>query len=232
VSVAITFVNQSGLISDAEIERIARACNTQLQNDVARAWGISNPLTVTARPDPRAYQFTFVDEIPEAPGALAYHYVDANTGMPAGKLGVKVTLDAGVTVSSTASHETVELQCDIFCASWSYSDRLACLVATEACDPVQSQSYHIDVDGTLVEVSNFVTPYYFTDDSLGHPLDHLKSLTQTFAIATGGYQMQVKAGTVQNVYAEGFNPALRQAKEAGRGRTFWRHVTIALVMQP
>jgi hypothetical protein len=230
-TVRITLVNQSELVSDAEVETIARACNSQLQNEVGAAWEIRNPLTVASGADPSAYQFSFVDEVPEAPGALAYHYVDEKTGMPAGKIGVKVTQNAGVSLSSTTSHETVELQCDIFCASWSYSDRLECLVATEACDPVQSQSYHIDVEGTPVEMSNFVTPYYFTDDALGHPLDHLRLLNQTFEIGHGGYQMQVKAGAVQNVFAEGFNPELRRAKEAGRGRTFWRHVTMALVMK-
>lgn len=230
-TVRITLVNQSQLVSDGEIETIARACNSQLQNEVGAAWEIRNPLTVSAGPDASAYQFSFVDEINEAPGALAYHYVDDQTGKPAGKIGVKVTQNAGVSLSSTTSHETVELQCDIYCASWSYSDRLQCLVATEACDPVQSQSYHINVRGTPVEVSDFVTPYYFTDDALGHPLDHLGVLQQTFGIAPGGYQMQAKAGAVQNVFAEDFNPELRRAKEASQGRAFWRHVTMALVMQ-
>jgi hypothetical protein len=51
--------------------------------------------------------------IPEAPGALAYHFVQPD-GVPAGKIGVETTLNAGETVASATSHEAVELQCDIF----------------------------------------------------------------------------------------------------------------------
>lgn len=227
----ITLINQSTAITDAEIETIAEACNQQLQNEVATEWGISKPLEVTTKPDPSAYPFFFVDEIPEAPGALAYHFVQ-DSGVPAGKIGVKVTQQAGDSVSSATSHETVELQCDIFCGSWSYSNRLQCLVATEACDPVQSQTYSIKAGGSATEVSNFVTPYYFTDNALGNAVDHLGKLTQTFDIAHAGYQIQMKAGKVRNVFGAGVSPALKTAKEASHGRTFWRHVTMALAMRP
>jgi hypothetical protein len=226
----IALINQSTLISDADIETIAQACNSQLQNEVAAAWEIADPLTVTAGPNDKAYQFFFVDTIPEAPGALAYHDVDAS-GNPFGKIGVQVTQQAGEQVSSATSHEAVELQCDIFCASWSFSNRLKCLVATEACDPVQNQTYNISVSGAPVAVSNFVTPAYFTDNALGQPLDHLGNLTQTFEIASGGYQIQMKAGATHNVFGHAFSDKLRKAKEESHGRTFWRHVTMALVME-
>jgi hypothetical protein len=227
----ITLVNQSTVISDAEVETIAEACNRQLQKDVAAAWGISTPLTVTTKPDSSSYPFFFVDEIPEAPGALAYHYVQ-DSGVPAGKIGVKVTQQAGDSVSSATSHEAVELQCDIFCGSWSYSNRLRCLVATEACDPVQSQSYTIAVGGSAIEVSNFVTPYYFADNALGNPVDQLGKLKGPFEIAHGGYQIQMKGGAVHNVFGAEVSPALKAAKEVSHGRTFWRHVTMALALQP
>ena len=51
-----------------------------------------------------------------------------------------------------------------------------------------------------IEVSNFVTPYYFTEDPLGQPLDHLGKLSQTFGIAKGGYQIRMKGGKVTNVF--------------------------------
>jgi len=145
---------------------------------------------------------------------------------------VSTTLAAHESVSSATSHEAVELQCDIFCASWSYSNRLHCLVATEACDPVQSDTYTIPTGGGAVEVSNFVTPYYFTEDALGAPLDHLGTVKETFGIAKGGYQIRMKGGAVTNVFGEGFSDDVRAGKEAGHGRTFWRHVTMALAMAP
>jgi hypothetical protein len=226
----IVLINQSTVLTDAEVHQIAAACDHQLRNEVAKAWNIRDPLRVTTANDPQAYPFFLVDTIPEEAGALAYHYVQDN-GIPAGKIGVKTTQDAGESVSSATSHEAVELQCDIFCASWSYSDRLRCLVATEACDPVQNDTYTVKVAGaTLVEVSNFVTPSYFTEDAQGRPLDHLGSLKETFSIAKGGYQIRMKGGKVTNVFGDSFSPTVRAGKEASRGRTFWRHVTMALAM--
>jgi hypothetical protein len=228
----IVLINQSSHISDAEVGRIAEACDRQLAHDVGPAWNIAKPLNITVATAPvaSAYPFFLVDAIPEAPGALAYHFVQPD-GVPAGKIGVETTLQAGETVAGATSHEAVELQCDVFCASWSYSKRLACLVATEACDPVQADSYTITVgDGTAVPVSNFVTPAYFTDDPLGQPLDHLGNLHQTYGIARGGYQIRMKAGKVSNVYGEDFPDALRIAKERSQGRTFWRNVTMAIAL--
>lgn len=226
---SIILVNQSSALDDTEVKKIARACNHQLHYEVARAWSIRNPLKVLFGAEVGAgdYPFYLVDDIPEAPGALAYHFVQ-DDGIPAGKIGVKTTQAAGELVSSATSHETVELQCDIYCASWSYSSRLRCLVATEACDPVQSNTY-ASIGG--VEVSNFVTPHYFTDDALGNPLDYLGSLTETFGIASGGYQIQMRAGQAKNVFGDEFPEAVRVGKEASQGRTFWRNVTMALAMQ-
>ena len=227
---AIALINQSSSITDEQVKNIADACNAQLHDHVAPAWDIKSPQEVRTGLESSSYPFFFVDTIPEAPGALAYHFVQDN-GIPAGKIGVETTLKAGESVESATSHEAVELQCDIFCAAWSYSDRLQCLVATEACDPVQADTYEIEVaDRTKVEVSNFVTPYYFTEDPLGQPLDHLGNLKQTFDISPGGYQIQMKAGKVSNVYGANFSSALRAGKEASRGRTFWRNVTMAIAM--
>jgi hypothetical protein len=228
---SIILVNQSTAITDAEVRHIAAACDDQLRHEVATAWGIKHPLLVTVKADPLGYPFFLVDTIPEAPGALAYHFVQDN-GIPAGKIAVSTTLAAHESVSSATSHEAVELQCDIFCASWSYSNRLHCLVATEACDPVQSDTYTIPTAGGAIEVSNFVTPYYFTEDALGEPLDHLGTVKETFGIAKGGYQIRMQGGAVSNVFGEGFSDEVRAGKEASHGRTFWRHVTMALAMTP
>ncbi len=226
----IVLINQSAKISDKDVKNIAEACDLQLRNDVAPAWDISRPLTVTTTPDLSSYPFYLVDTIPEAPGALAYHFVQPD-GVPAGKIGVQTTLQAGDTVAGATSHEAVELQCDIFCASWSFITRLHCLVATEACDPVQGDSYTIKVaDGSAIPVSNFVTPYYFTDNPLKEPLDHLGKLQETFAISPGGYQIRMRGGKVTNVYGDEVSAALRKGKEASHGRTFWRHVTMALAL--
>jgi hypothetical protein len=227
--VGIVLINQSSAISDDEVRQTAEACDTQLREHVAPAWNFAEPLSVAFATEVAAdsFPFLFVDDIPEAPGALAYHYVEDN-GMPAGKIGVNTTLQANESVSAAASHEAVELQCDIFCAAWSFSSEHRCLVATEACDPVQSYSYQIgDVD-----VSDFVTPYYFTDNALGHELDYLGMISKPFEIAPGGYQIRLKAGRVYNRYGDQFSDALRAAKDASHTRTYWRQITVAIALQP
>lgn len=98
---------------------------------------------------------------------------------------------------------------------------------------MQNGTYGIEVaDGTRVEVSNFVTPYYFTEDSLGNKLDHLGVLNRPFAIAPGGYQIQMKAGKVDSVFGAAVSAELRAAKAASQTRTFWRHVTMAIALLP
>lgn len=227
---AIALVNQSTQVTDSEVADIAEACNLQLQNEVAKAWQIASPLAVTVTPSEGDYIFYFVDEIPEAPGALAYHDVDKN-GVPFGRLGVETTLKAGESVSGAASHEAVELQCDIYCASWSFSNGLNCLVATEACDPVQSETYKVHVaSGADVEVSNFVTPLYFTPVESGS-FDHLGSLKHPFEISSGGYQIRMKAGRVHNVFGDRVSEELKQAKRESHGRTYWRQISAALALE-
>jgi len=227
---AIAFVNQSTGVTDQEVADYAEACNTQLQNEVAKAWQIADPLAVTVTPSKGDYLFYFVDEIPEAPGALAYHDVDAN-GVPYGKIGVKTTQQAGESVSSAASHEAVELQCDIYCASWSFSNGLKSLVATEACDPVQSETYKVHVSsGADVEVSNFVTPLYFTPVASG-TFDHLGSLSSPFEISHGGYQIRMKGGAVKNVFGDKVSAEYKQAKDLSHGRTYWRQIEILLAQE-
>ena len=230
----ILLINNSKSMTDKDVLQIAEACDLQLKNDVGPSWNIDVPqsVTVATKPDNSSYPFFFVDNIPEAPGALAYHYVQDN-GIPAGKIGVETTQKVGESVASATSHEAVELQCDIFCASWSFSDRLRCLVATEACDPVQNDTYEIEVsDGAKIEVSNFVTPYYFTEDPLGNKLDHLAKLKRTFDILPGGYQIQMKAGRIHNVFGDGVSKDFREAKEKSHGRTYWRAISMAVAMMP
>jgi len=230
-AMGIQVINQSGQLDATETRRIAQACHIQLQRDVAKAWDIASPLSVGVANRPGWYRCYFVDKIPEAPGALAYHDID-DDGTPYMKVGVTETLSNGDTISSATSHETVELQCDIFCQEWSYSSGLQHLVATEACDPVQSQSYRIRVgDGTFVPVSNFVTPYYFVDADRGKPLDYLRTLVEPFSIAEGGYRIDMRAGAVKNTFAKGYPRKKKQQIADGHGRTFWRHVTMALAMR-
>jgi hypothetical protein len=228
VASGIQVVTRTAKVSEAEARRIAEACHIQLRDHVAPAWNIDRPLSVSVDAHRQTWPCYLVSSIPEAPGALAYHDVDGN-GKPYIKVGVTDTLANGDSVSSATSHEMVELQCDIWCQQWCYSSRLQALVATEACDPVQAQTYEIEVTGGhRVEVSNFVTPGYFVDSAGSTGLDHLGKVKRPFAITAGGYRIDHKGGRVTEVYGRRFPPAKVAQMRAGQGRTFWRHVTMAL----
>jgi hypothetical protein len=228
-ALGIQVVSETASVTAQEAAQVAEACDIQLRDHVAPAWNIDAPLTVSTEPGEGLYLCHLVDSIPEAPGALAYHDVDAH-GTPYIKVGVNEVNKAGDTISSVTSHEAVEMQCDIWCQEWSFSGSLKKLVATEACDPVQDQSYDVTLaDGTKVPVSNFVTPAYFVDSGAAGTLDYLGQLKKPFSISTGGYRIDMKAGAVSNTFGEEY-PEVRKAQLAvGHGRTFWRHVTMALV---
>ena len=215
----IQLSTQTALCPEADLTNIAVALTAQLR-DVARAWRV-DPLTVSTHSHPSWYPFTIVDDIPEAPGALAYHDIDP-TGKPYGRIGAKGCIHSGISISSAISHEAVELLGDTYCATWAYSTRLNALIAQELCDPVQDGTYDI---GTI-EVSNYVLPAYFEDEADG-PYDHLGELSQPFSIARGGYQIKMTAGRVTQVFGDRFDPILREAKAASHGRTYWREVQAA-----
>lgn len=219
----ITFINQSTVLHDDQVEEFAVAINEAMHEHVAPAWKRS-PISVSAatrRRHPSWYPFYFVDKIPEAPGALAYHDVDTNG--PYGKIGVQTTLDAGEDVCSAGSHEAFELFGDVFCADWAYSNRLNKLVARELCDPCQSDSFKINGQ----TISDFVLPAYFEEEHDG-PYTYMDTVSDSFGIARGGYQIQMTPGGVKNVFGDDFPDRLMAGKDASHGRTFWRKVTGAL----
>lgn len=227
----IRLVNDSTLVTDGEANVIAAACTIQLHQHVARAWGIANPQTVTTRNVRGAYNLLLLDGLDEA-DALGYHDVDEN-GVPYIKIGCSATIGAGEQVSTVVSHECCELQCDIWCASWSYSAAHSFLLATEVCDPVQDRSYTIRspaASGHLVRVSDFVTPAYFTDTPASDQLSWMRSLTQPFSFTHGGYVIRMQAGKVDNVFGAKFPDWKRATKAQPGSRTFWRHVNMALTL--
>ncbi len=214
----VVLINQSKYIKYDEVNRMADALTVQLSRDVAAAWGSRGARTVVQaglNAHPSWIPMYLVDDIPEAPGALAYHDVD-NNGKPYGRIGVKTTLDSGASVSSAVSHEVVEYRVDPFCQLWAAGPRS--LVAYEACDPVENNVY--DIDG--VEVSDFVYPAYFQVGGKQQQYDHMHVLHAPFTVAHGGYLITMAEGQVTNQWGSEADP---HRKDGSRGRTFWRHAS-------
>jgi hypothetical protein len=74
------------------------------------------------------------------------------------------------------------------------------------CDPVESDSYIVNVGSTPVSVSNFVYPSFFNPQAQAcdAPFDYLKKLTAPFTMTKGGYMIYRTGGegTEQQIFGE------------------------------
>lgn len=223
-------INQSKdtAVSQDVLIKIAIALTIQLSQHVAPWCETSPNSNVSVYPDeasvPSADQVIkvfIVDEIPEAPDALAYHTIDAQ-GRPMCRIGWGVIKGAGGTLytgsmslSGAISHEVVEADNDPYVNFWAdFSDTEE--VAEEYCDPVEGDSYNVLVanqDGTFtdVAVSNFISPRWFSDGP--GPYDFMKQLRAPRSMSTGGYMVLRTGG-----------PAGKTRQVFGKDMPEWKRV--------
>jgi len=125
----------------------------------------------------------FRDQIPEAPGALAYHTV--TNGVPDIELGVDLFADlvgARESVSSGGSHELLELLGDAGANQWAdRQDGSGQMDARENCDFVQNTGWPMS---NGVYVSNFVYPSVFIPSATG-PYDAMGVMTSQYDVSNG-----------------------------------------------
>jgi len=202
----ISVINQSQRISDDDVERMTHAVSKQLASDVAPIWGLVPALEfVKSGGKPTAGSCPcYVIDTPDIDDALGYHD-EGSDGVPYIKVFVDPTLDNGGTalagdnaVSVTLSHEVLELLGDSPANKWADGPK-GVDYAFELCDAVEGDVY--EVDG--VSVSNFVYPAFFDPHAAhGERLDHLRKLTRSFAMTSGGYQItRTEPGTIAQVFA-------------------------------
>lgn len=180
------------VLTPGKLALIAKACETQLNEHFSNWYGgfsqvraAVNPQDV--KPDEKVYSFvrSFVD----IPNDSAYHDILPN--------GTAVAYCAVSTCSSIlgangicqdASHELLEAEgnpaCNLFADG--YSGRL---FAREVCDPVEVQSYTIEVNGIACSVSNFVLPSWFNPKGIA-PYDCMSYYQEKEAVPpTGPFQI-------------------------------------------
>lgn len=209
----IAVVNSSTLLKDTDVLYMAAACALQVKRDFCPAWGLS-PISVGFYPSGvlprRTWVMELVDDIPEAPGALAYHTEDGD--VVSGRIGVGTILQNGgvplydsngaPSVASALSHEILETIVDPFVNDWCDGPE-GQSYAKETADPVESSQYLITVKGNPVAVSNFVTPRYFDTQAVGGVLDFMGQLTAPFSLAPGGYYViRDASGSPHEVFGE------------------------------
>jgi len=218
----IAILNQSTLVADADVATMTEAIATQVQFDVAPVWDRA-PAAVVFYTDPAAvpaaaHGIAIVDTIQNQPtGVLGFHTEDQGAQMW-GVVAAKPELDNGgqVTtgdwsVSSTLSHEVLEMFVDPNCNLWA-NDGKGTAYSLEVCDPVEAPTYTV----SGVAVSNFVTPSWF--DPLAPAtaqFDKLGLLTAGFSVLTGGYMVYESAGKEHQQFGNQF-PNWRKEMKTGR----------------
>lgn len=214
---AIVNESTNSSLTSTLVEQIANAIQEQTATDFSLDWetlgAVVEVLDMSQVPPTCDTIVHFVDTIPEAPDALAYHTID-NNGVPVARLGVNTILSNGGTintgaesVSCAASHEILETIEDEYCSQWNDWDGTK-KVAYEVCDPVQDESYEING----IAVSNYVTREWFDIDAGQSGIfDKLGSLTKSRSITAGGY-VAFDDGTQQ------FGSAMSEAKKAQKSK--------------
>ena len=183
----IGVVNNSKLVTNAQVKLWCSAVQTQVARDWAPIYGIYAVITFPSGPVPGATMFPLsIEDVSDTPGALGYHDIDAK-GVPFIKVFAKDTLNAGISVASVMSHEVLELLGDTYVEDTvlvDNGDGSGALYAAEVCDPVEGDLYKING----VEVSNFITPWWFMKSPpAGSSFDLLKRLRAPLTMTTGGY---------------------------------------------
>jgi hypothetical protein len=222
----IAILNQSTLVADTDVAKMTEAIATQVQFDAAPIWDRA-PAAVVFYTDPAAvpaaaHGIAIVDTIQDQPqGVLGFHTEDQGAQMW-GVVAAKPELDNGgqVTigdwsVSSTLSHEALEMFVDPNCNLWA-NDGKGSAYSLEVCDPVEAPTY--TVGG--VSVANFVTPSWF--DPLAPAtaqFDKLGLLTAGFSVLKGGYMTYESAGKEQQQFGNQFPNWRKEMKTGPLART-------------
>ena len=217
----IAILNQSTVVANGDVATMTQAIASQVQFDAAPIWDRA-PATVVFYTDPTAvpaaaHGIAIVDTIQDQPtGVLGLHTED-QAGQMWGVVAAKPELDNGGqvligdwSVSSTLSHEVLEMFVDPNCNLWA-NDGKGSVYSLEICDPVEAPTYTV----SGVSVSNFVTPsWYDPSPPAGAQFDKLGQLTAGFSILPGGYMVYEYKGKEQEQWG-GQYPSWRKAMKSG-----------------
>ncbi len=188
----VAVINQSMVLTDAQVDRIAAALQIQADRDFSHYWGTScHIVRAMAQTAPvGSWWLVFLDTTDQA-GALGYHDLTP-AGLPMSKIFAKTDQQYGLSPSVTASHELLEMLADPFISEGvidQTSNTAGYIIAREVGDPVEADNmgYNIALqDGSTVPVSDFATPAWF-QPGLPGPFDFMKHCSQSLQLTKGGY---------------------------------------------
>ena len=224
----IAVINQSTLVSNDQVNTMCQAIQVQLASHVFPAWDLANGTVQffadQSKVPSTAWKVSMLDNSTQA-GALGYHALDNDVidgfifAGPVLQSGGVALYDANnpqnTSVASVLSHEVCEMVGDEYASFWADGPSIMAQdgqvynqYALELCDPVEGNSYVIDVAGTKVSVSNFVLPTWFDQEATAAdaPFDYLHLLTTPFSMTEGGYMIVRMGNNVQQVFGAKVTP--------------------------
>jgi len=189
----VSVVNKSTVFSDTALISLASALQIQVTRDLFLSYGVSAKMWYTPtgmNPHPDHWALFIMDDATQA-GELGVHDVTPQ-GLPLAQAFAKTSAADGSPVERTASHENCEMLIDSMASLCAQIGSI--LYAYEVCDPPEADAagYTITIPagwtgaGTIVPVSNFVTPNWFQPGSAG-PFDHLGLIKNPLELLPGGY---------------------------------------------
>lgn len=197
-------ISRASVCDPADFAFWWRAVEIQLQRDVYPAWKHYLPLgempvcgyaSVKDLAPNSTHTITVVDNIDD-PQLAGYH---------SGLMAAGFAWGRSLPRSTVLSHEALELTGDPWCNLWSFNERDQQWYAREPGDPVERDTYYIEVElfgqSRLVEVSNFVYPAWF--DMINHGdnrLDHMTLCTAPFEVRAGYAVVKDADKNVSNIY--------------------------------
>jgi hypothetical protein len=189
----ILVINESTAISDAQVQAMIPAFQTQWNRDLAPVWELEQAQLAwadKALPHPASsWWVVFLDDSDQA-NALAYHDLTSR-GLPISKVFVKTILGDRASVSVGATHEICEMAVDPT-INLAAQDEGGTFWAYEVCDPVEDDRYGYGVGGILV--TDFVTPAWFGFKNAGGALDFQRHATAPFQVLENGYAQRFAGG--------------------------------------
>lgn len=190
-TVQISVINESTVLTDADIAPVVAALQKQVTNDFRPVWGADAELTMvakTAQPPAGSWWLVILDDSDQA-GALGYHDLTSD-GLPLGKIFAASDLKANTSWTVTASHELLEMLADpninltVFVQN---ANTTGTLYAYEVCDACEDDSVGYQIDDILL--SDFVYPSWFEDfhKTGSTQFDRTNQIQTPLQLLTNGY---------------------------------------------
>jgi hypothetical protein len=162
----VAIINASSVLDDDVVRAAVPAFQKQVTRDLAPAWGIDAELRFVGYPVekeklPASAWWVVILDNPDQAGQRGCHDL-TDSGLPLGKVFARTDEVYKHTWTVTASHELLEMLVDPWINLTVFlqpDDKTGELYAYEICDPVESDEWGYEIDGTLV--SDFVHPAWF-----------------------------------------------------------------------